>query len=596
MSVPAIDYTSKDFAGFKASLLDYASREFPEWQSRSEGDFGVVLVELLAYMGDILSYYGDRLQAEAYLSTATQRLSILQIAELLGYVPSSAIPAVGTVTFKSANPGPASVVIPAGTAVVTGYIESLDDSIVYETDAAASITVAGGEVTVPVTQGQTRSMRLLGSSNGLASQQYRITERPVIENSVHLFVSTGYDSQGTETSEEWTQILYLVDGDSNDKVFATFNDEAGATWVSFGDNLNGQIPNNQLNVYATYRIGGGVAGNISANQVINIADPSVSGVSISLDNAGQSMSSAMISGTDQESTDQIRSNAPRAFRTQNRAVTLQDFIDATISVPGVLRANAVAGSFTSVTVFVVGPNGAAPNALLISNVQRVLAGKALAGCSISVASPAFISVNVGGNSTSLGTVTVDITTGVLTVSAAHGLLVGDAVQLGTMTDGAPLVESTTYYVASVPTTTTLTLAATLGGTPIVTTSAGSSVSITKVSGNTYTGSTYLLLLSEDPGDDAVMASLVEITDAGYARQLVSHVVPTLSPRGTTNSALFTYGPFTAGMASGAAYAALVEAATGTTGKVRYVWMLDTVLQAGVGESVQFPAASLALGW
>ena len=474
MSVPAIDYTSKDFAGFKASLLDYASREFPEWQSRSEGDFGVVLVELLAYMGDILSYYGDRLQAEAYLSTATQRLSILQIAELLGYVPSSAIPAVGTVTFKSANPGPASVVIPAGTAVVTGYIESLDDSIVYETDAAASITVAGGEVTVPVTQGQTRSMRLLGSSNGLASQQYRITERPVIENSVHLFISTGYDSQGTETSEEWTQILYLVDGDSNDKVFATFNDEAGATWVSFGDNLNGQIPNNQLNVYATYRIGGGVAGNISANQVINIADPSVSGVSISLDNAGQSMSSAMISGTDQESTDQIRSNAPRAFRTQNRAVTLQDFIDATISVPGVLRANAVAGSFTSVTVFVVGPNGAAPNALLISNVQRVLAGKALAGCSVSVASPAFISVNVGGNSTSLGTVTVDITTGVLTVSAAHGLLVGDAVQLGTMTDGAPLMESTTYYVESVPTTTTLTLAATPGGVAIVTTSAGSS--------------------------------------------------------------------------------------------------------------------------
>ena len=474
MSVPAIDYTSKDFAGFKASLLDYASREFPEWQSRSEGDFGVVLVELLAYMGDILSYYGDRLQAEAYLSTATQRLSILQIAELLGYVPSSAIPAVGTVTFKSANPGPASVVIPAGTAVVTGYIESLDDSIVYETDAAASITVAGGEVTVPVTQGQTRSMRLLGSSNGLASQQYRITERPVIENSVHLFISTGYDSQGTETSEEWTQILYLVDGDSNDKVFATFNDEAGATWVSFGDNLNGQIPNNQLNVYATYRIGGGVAGNISANQVINIADPSVSGVSISLDNAGQSMSSAMISGTDQESTDQIRSNAPRAFRTQNRAVTLQDFIDATISVPGVLRANAVAGSFTSVTVFVVGPNGAAPNALLISNVQRVLAGRALAGCSVSVASPAFISVNVGGNSTSLGTVTVDITTGVLTVSAAHGLLVGDAVQLGTMTDGAPLMESTTYYVESVPTTTTLTLAATPGGVAIVTTSAGSS--------------------------------------------------------------------------------------------------------------------------
>lgn len=399
MSVPAIDYTSKDFTGFRASLLDYASRQFPEWQSRSEGDFGVVLVELLAYMGDILSYYGDRLQAEAYLSTATQRLSILQIAELLGYVPSSAIPAVGTVTFISANPGPATVVIPARTAVVTGYIESLDDSIVYETDSDAPITVAGGEVTVPVTQGETHAMVLLGTSNGLSSQQYRIPNQPVIEGSVHLFISTGYDSQGIETTEEWTRILYLVDGDSNDKVFATFNDESGATWISFGDTLNGAIPNNQLNIYATYRIGGGVVGNIGANQVINIADPSVYGISISLDSSGAGKSSAMIGGTDPESTDQIRANAPRAFRTQNRAVTLQDFVDATIAVPGVMRANAVAGSFTSVTVFVVGANGAAPNALLISNVQKVLAGKALAGCSVSVASPSFISVNVGAVAT-----------------------------------------------------------------------------------------------------------------------------------------------------------------------------------------------------
>lgn len=197
---------------------------------------------------------------------------------------------------------------------------------------------------------------------------------------------------------------------------------------------------------------------------------------------------------------------------------------------------------------------------------------------------------------SLGTVTVDITTGVLTVSAAHGLLVNEAVVLGTMTTGAPLVAGTTYYVQSVPTTTTLTLAATLGGAAIVTTSAGSSVSITQVSGNTYTGSTYLVLLSVDPGDDATMATISEITDAGYARQLVPYVVPSLSPRGTANSALFTYGPFTAGMADGAAYAALVEAATGSTGKIRYVWMLDTVLQAGIGESIQFPAASLALGW
>jgi len=81
---------------------------------------------------------------------------------------------------------------------------------------------------------------------------------------------------------------------------------------------------------------------------------------------------------------------------------------------------------------------------------------------------------------SLGTVAVAITTGVLTVSATETLVVGDAVVLGTMTGGAPLVAGTTYYVKTAPTGTTLTLAATSGGAAIATTTSGTSTSITKV--------------------------------------------------------------------------------------------------------------------
>jgi len=401
MSVPTIDYTSKDFAGFKSSLLDYASRTFPEWQSRSEGDFGVILVELLAYMGDILSYYSDRLQAEAYLSTATQRLAILQIAELLGYIPASSIPATGTVTFISANPGPASVVIPAGTKVVTDYMASLDDVIIYETDSAALIETAGTEVVVSVTQGQTRSMVLLGVSTGLAAQQFRIPEMPVISGTTRVFVSTGFDSQGVETTEEWSEVTNLIDAEATDKAFITFNDESGATWVSFGDTLNGAVPNNQLNVYVTYRVGGGQVGNVGSGQVINISDAMLLGVSLSTDIEGISKSSAMTGGADPETTDQIRANAPRAFRTQNRAVTLQDFIDVAIAVPGVLRANAVAGSFTSVSVFIVGPNGGPPGSALIERTLATLTSKTLAGCSVSVGSPSFVGVNVGSVSAPL---------------------------------------------------------------------------------------------------------------------------------------------------------------------------------------------------
>ena len=81
---------------------------------------------------------------------------------------------------------------------------------------------------------------------------------------------------------------------------------------------------------------------------------------------------------------------------------------------------------------------------------------------------------------SLGTVSVAITTGVLTVSAPESLVVGDIVRLGTMTNAAPLIAGKDYYVKTAPSTTTLTLSETLGGAEISTTSAGSSTSIQRV--------------------------------------------------------------------------------------------------------------------
>ena len=193
--------------------------------------------------------------------------------------------------------------------------------------------------------------------------------------------------------------------------------------------------------------------------------------------------------------------------------------------------------------------------------------------------------------TTLGTVTIAITTGVLTVSAAHGLAVGDPVQLGTITGAGPLSAGTIYYVNSVPTTTTLTLSASFGGGLIATAASGSSTSINPVSTKLY-----VAMLNADPGLDAVMLSLPEIADAGYARQLVRSTPPALHPRATGNNSLLTFGPFPAGMARSAIYVALVESATGTSGQVRYVWPLDTLLQAGLSESVQLPASALTLGW
>lgn len=393
-STATIDYLSKDYEGFRGALLDFAASKMPEWQSRSEGDFGVTMVELMAYMGDVLSYYGDRIQAESYLDTASQRVSLLQIAQLLGYIPSNGVAATGTVTFETANPGKA-VVVPAGTQVTTDFMESIDGSLIYETDDAVTVPENGGTATVGVTHGVTKTMVLLGVSDGLPGQQFRIPESPVLQGTVRLFVDSDTDGQGNPVAVEWSATDYLVDVDANDPAFTTFNDAYGATWVQLGDGINGVIPGIGLNVYATYRVGGGQIGNIAAQQITGFVSSNVNGVSISLDSAGAPVSSAMTGGADPESNEQIRANAPRVFRAQDRAVTLQDFKDVALGVPGVLRANAVAGTYTSVTLYVCGPNGMAPNDDLITAVSTAVQAKALAGTSVTVAAPTFVAVNVG---------------------------------------------------------------------------------------------------------------------------------------------------------------------------------------------------------
>ena len=82
---PSIDYLTKDYEGFKQGMLNQIPLLLPGWTDRGESDFGVVLIELFAYVADILSYYQDRVANEAFLSTATQRRSVSELLRLIGY-------------------------------------------------------------------------------------------------------------------------------------------------------------------------------------------------------------------------------------------------------------------------------------------------------------------------------------------------------------------------------------------------------------------------------------------------------------------------------------------------------------------------------
>jgi hypothetical protein len=83
---PEINYLAKDYASFRQLILDRLALIMPGWQERHVPDLGVTLVELLAYVGDYLSYYQDAVATEAYLDTARQRISVRRHARLVDYI------------------------------------------------------------------------------------------------------------------------------------------------------------------------------------------------------------------------------------------------------------------------------------------------------------------------------------------------------------------------------------------------------------------------------------------------------------------------------------------------------------------------------
>lgn len=82
---PEINYLARDYDSFKQLMLDRMAQTIPQWKERNAADIGVMLVELLAYTSDYLSYRQDAIATEAYLETARKRISVKRHARLVDY-------------------------------------------------------------------------------------------------------------------------------------------------------------------------------------------------------------------------------------------------------------------------------------------------------------------------------------------------------------------------------------------------------------------------------------------------------------------------------------------------------------------------------
>lgn len=152
---PLIDYLAKDYSSFRRLILDRLTQLVPGWRERSAADLGVTLAELLAYVGDQLSYWQDAVGTEAYLETARLRTSLRRHALLVDYhvhdgcnarvwlhVPVSAggvaLPQAGT-RFYSRGPAAPPRIVPGSrddSEALRGHpavFEPLHDSTLHDT-------------------------------------------------------------------------------------------------------------------------------------------------------------------------------------------------------------------------------------------------------------------------------------------------------------------------------------------------------------------------------------------------------------------------------------------------------------------------------
>ena len=343
------DYTNRDYASIREDLLSRASETIPEWTSREATDFGMVFVDLWAYLGDTLHYYLDRVAQEAFLETATQRSSVLALASLLDYKAQGVNNATSVIYINPAdsictdeNP----VLIPKNTRFV-GKSPYDNSDVIFLNQTPIAINVSGttvpnyvtyqksgSNIRVTLLEGETFTESYT-SANG-SNQQIILNQPDVVGKSITVTVNEGPNG----SSVSYSQIERLIDATSTDLVYSTRITSDNYTILTFGNNANGKVPTTNSVITVTYRTSRGAEGNVSANTITDFEslDP-IEGAGydglVIIPNANKALG-----GSDPESIELLRKNIASSFRSQDRAVSLTDYKDLTLRVPGVVKATA----------------------------------------------------------------------------------------------------------------------------------------------------------------------------------------------------------------------------------------------------------------
>jgi hypothetical protein len=307
--------TGLDFDTIRGNLRNYiaSKTEFADYDF-SDSALGTLL-DLLAYNTYYNAFYTNMAVNESFIDTAQLYDSVVSHAKVLGYTPKSARGPVANVkiifTNSIANTTFRSIRVPKDTVFTTIVNGATYKFVTPQTYTITANTSNGFADYIKIVEGEPLTHRFI--YNRTSNTSFILPNEMVDTTSVAVSVSYGGNNQ---TYTLGTDILSV---NSSSKVYFVEADRQQKYKILFGDGVLGQQPATASVVEVSYRVCN--AGKTNGSNNFSLVNTTLDGqTGISIVPIGRASG-----GSDIESIESIRFNAPRMYETQNRCVTSEDY-------------------------------------------------------------------------------------------------------------------------------------------------------------------------------------------------------------------------------------------------------------------------------
>ena len=331
--VTTIRSTDLDFTTIKNNLkLSLKNNtEFADYNYEGSGLSN--LLDVLAYNTHYNALIANMALNESYLTTAQLRSSVVSLAEAIGYMPASKAASSATVNL-SVNTGnlagrPSVLTLPRGTQFNT----TVDDiAYTFETIGTISATDDGfGLYTfkdnldladITIKEGTNIRKTFIVSENSIDTT-YVIPDKNI--DTTTAFVSV-YDDLNTTNFVTYTDLKQADTIDDESKVYILRETPNGFYELSFGDGFTlGKAPAAGNKIVVEYLSTNGPIAN-GATSFTPLAQVNVvTAAGTNSYNLTTTTVTKSVSGSDAETLESIRKNAPFSYASQNRMVTAVDY-------------------------------------------------------------------------------------------------------------------------------------------------------------------------------------------------------------------------------------------------------------------------------